>query len=53
VLKREQGEIREPGDVVTGCIDPEHTAFVTGAVAMVERESHPRSAFAVQASNAI
>ena len=35
VLEREQGEVRQSGDVVLGCVDPEHAAFVAGAVAMV------------------
>ena len=44
VLEREQGEVREPGDVVLGRVDAEDAALVARAVAMVDRAvSHPRA----------
>ena len=33
VLEGVEGEVGEPGDVVLGCVDAEHTAFVARAVA--------------------
>jgi hypothetical protein len=41
VLEREQGEVREPGDVVLRGIDPENAAFVARPVTLVEFDSHP------------
>ena len=35
VLEREQREVREPGDVVLGRVDPEHAALVARPVAMI------------------
>jgi hypothetical protein len=40
VLEREQGEVREPGDVVLRGIDPENAAFVARPVTLVEFDSH-------------
>jgi hypothetical protein len=37
VLEREQREVREPSYVVLGRVDPEHSAFVAWAVAMIVR----------------
>jgi hypothetical protein len=36
VLQREKGEVREPGDVLAGRVDPEDAALVARAVALVE-----------------
>ena len=38
VLEREQREVGETGDVVSGRIDPEDAALVAGSVAMVVHE---------------
>src|SRR5690348_2121055 len=41
VLKCEQREVREAGDVMTGTVDPEDAAFVAWPVAMVGVRGHP------------
>ena len=38
VLEREQREVREPGDVVSGRVDPEDAALVARSVAMIDAE---------------
>ena len=40
VLERVEREVGEPGDVVSGRVDAEHTALVARAVAMVEFVGH-------------
>src|ERR1700693_3328726 len=40
VLKREQGEIGQPGDVVVRCVDPEDATFVARPIAMIVHRRH-------------
>jgi hypothetical protein len=40
MLECEQPEVREPSHVVLGGVDPEHSAFVAWAVAMIVRQRH-------------
>ena len=43
MLQRVQREVRQARDIVAGCVQPEHAAFVTRSVAMVEGMSHLRA----------
>jgi hypothetical protein len=39
MLEREEGKVRQTGDVMAGRVDPEDAAFIAGSVAVVVHET--------------